>query len=98
MKGGGATGLGGFLKEMTLMLRSRCQIREERSFQTEVDRMHGELCGGRGTSEHRDHVKAGEGERGQGRTGWRSARVQARVGQALSPRGGMALRVGGEVT
>lgn len=92
MKGGGATGLGGFLKEMTLMLRSG------RSFQTEVDRMHGELCGGRGTSEHRDHVKAGEGKRGQGRTGWRSARVQARVGQALSPRGGMALRVGGEVT
>lgn len=60
MKGGGATGLGGFLKEMTLMLRSG------RSFQTEVDRMHGELCGGRGTSEHRGHVKAGEGERGAG--------------------------------
>lgn len=98
MKGGGATAPGRFLKEMTLMLRSRCQIREERSFQTEVDRMHGELCGGRGTSEHRDHVKAGEGEQGQGRTGWRSARVQARVGQALSPRGGMVLRVGGEVT
>lgn len=71
---------------MTLMLRSGRRIHEECSFQTEADRIHGELCAGGEACEHRDHVKAGEEGRG---VGMRMDRLEGRsgagpCGQALS--------------
>lgn len=90
--GGGATAPGGFLKETTLMLRSGRQIREECSFQTEADRMRGELCG----VNSRDRVEASEGAR---RAGMRADGLEGRSGAGPSgpgslSRGGMALRIG----
>lgn len=90
--GGGATAPGGFLKETTLTLRSGRQIREECSFQTEADRMRGELCG----VNSRDRVEASEGAR---RAGMRADGLEGCSGAGPSgpgslSRGGMALRIG----
>lgn len=90
--GGGATAPGGFLKETTLTLRSGRQIREECSFQTEADRMRGELCG----VNSRDRVEASEGVQ---RAGMRADGLEGRSGAGPSgpgslSRGGMALRIG----